>query len=71
MIATEQCQTFVSQGVEVILPTSFHSARHIDLGILEPHIDLLMGNVLPAPLGIFENGYIETPFREVTKTPRH
>ncbi|EGH47374.1 hypothetical protein PSYPI_35965 [Pseudomonas syringae pv. pisi str. 1704B] len=30
-----------------------------------------MGNVLPAPVGVFENCKVETPFREITKTPRH
>jgi hypothetical protein len=43
--------------------------RDENLGIFQPHVDTGMGNLLPAPVGVFEDRHIDPALLEIPETP--
>ncbi|MCY1410376.1 hypothetical protein D9M71_257450 [compost metagenome] len=69
MVAVEQGQAFATQVVEVTRITAVFLAGDEHFGIFQAHVHGLMGNLLPAPLWVLENGHVGAALLEVTEAP--
>ncbi|MNN53176.1 hypothetical protein D3C81_1679150 [compost metagenome] len=68
MVTTEQGQALAAQIGEVILPTAGDVKRNKDLRIFQTQVDRHMVDGFPVPIGVFEDGHIDTPLLEIAKT---
>ncbi|MNP11683.1 hypothetical protein D3C76_1038820 [compost metagenome] len=67
VVAAEQRQALAAEVAEVTLLALRQALGDEDFGIFQAHVDAGVGNVLPAPVGVFEDGHVHPALLEVAK----
>ncbi|MNF72621.1 hypothetical protein D3C84_546030 [compost metagenome] len=68
VIAAEQRQALAAEVAEVTLLALRQALGDEDFGIFQAHVDAGVGNVLPAPIGVFEDRHVHPALLEIAKT---